>query len=272
MNCILSGGLSLACLLALTPTAPLTGVQLNPSKDNTLIEPDQLGERSNGVGPQFYAGRIGGFGGGVGLRRGLLAFDVAGSIPAGSTINSVTLTVTCSHVPVLDNGNPRTQNLKRATSNWGEGTSDAGVNVGVGAAPTAGDATWINAFFPGTPWGTAGGDFTGTISSSVAVPSTGTYVFPTSAQFVADVQSMLDSPGGNFGWVMTGDEVNTSVSRAFDSREAPTYPSYNGTAPVLSIDFTGPVAVPALSPLGLGILAVLLVGGCAVLARRTAIS
>jgi hypothetical protein len=257
-----------ASLCALAGAASAQVVQIAPSKDNTLFEPDMLGERSSGVGPQVFAGRIGGFGGGVGLRRGLLRFDVAGSVPSGSTIVSAKLTLVCSHVPVLDNTNTRTQRLRRATSNWGEGTSDAGVNGGIGAPPATGDATWSHTFYPGSFWGTAGGDFTGTISSSVGVTGTGTYTFPSTPQLVADAQDMLDNPGANFGWVLSGEEVAAGTARAFDAREAPGYPLYNGTAPVLEITYTS--GVPALSPAAVAALLVLGLGALALLLRRGA--
>ncbi|HEX6882443.1 MAG TPA: hypothetical protein VF530_03620 [Planctomycetota bacterium] len=265
-NAMLSAGLTLG-LLAAAPGP--NQVQLAPSKDNTLFEPDDLGERSNALGPQMFAGRIGGFGGGVGLRRGLLAFDVAGSVPAGAMITSATLTLECSRVPLLDNGTPRTHALHRATADWGEGTSEAGINVGTGDDPTPGDATWSHTFFPGSFWASPGGDFVGGASGTISVPSTGSYTFASTPQLVADVQDMLDSPAGNFGWVLLGEEVASPVARAFDTREAPTYPNYDGTAPVLTIEFTLP-AVPAVGPWGLGALTLLLVGGGALLASRRA--
>jgi hypothetical protein len=229
--------LVLSSLLALAHGARADVVQIAPAKDNSLFEPDLLGDRSNARGPQVFAGRIGGFGGGVGRRRAVLAFDIAASVPAGATITGVTLTVTCSQVSPIDSFNTRTQLLRRATRSWGEGTSDAGVNGGQGAPPTAGDATWNHAFFPGTPWTTPGGDFTATVSSSVGVTGTGVYTFPSSAQLVADVQDMLDDPAGDFGWVLSGEEIASPSARAFDSREAPGYPFYNGTAPVLEVTF-----------------------------------
>lgn len=270
MNRTLLSGLASALLF--TPALGPNVVQVTPSKDNTLYETDVGGDASNAVGPQFFAGRVGGFGGQVGLRRGLIAFDVASSVPAGATIDSVTLTVWCSRVPILDNGNARQHDLHRATANWGEGTSDAGIGGGAGAAPTAGDATWVDAFFPSTPWTSLGGDFVGAFSSSISVPSTGSYVFASTPQLVADVQDMLDNPAGNFGWVVRGDEVTSGVARGFDSREGPAYPLYNGTAPVLEIHFTpGSVNVPALTSWGKLALAGLLLGaGVLLVSRRSA--
>ena len=57
-------------------------VNINPSKDNTLYEYVPAdGDRSNGIGDHFFAGKTGmGY-----IRRGVLAFDIAGSVPPGST-------------------------------------------------------------------------------------------------------------------------------------------------------------------------------------------
>src|SRR6516165_4025623 len=63
--------------------------QLNPSKDNTLYEPPTLGQLSHGQGQHFFVGTTG-----AGLRRrGLIAFDIAGNILPGSTIQRATLTL-----------------------------------------------------------------------------------------------------------------------------------------------------------------------------------
>ena len=57
-------------------------VNINPSKDNTLYEYDpDVGDRSNALGLHFFAGE-------TALsqaRRGVLAFDIAGNIPPGSS-------------------------------------------------------------------------------------------------------------------------------------------------------------------------------------------
>jgi hypothetical protein len=253
--------------LVLAPLASADVVQILPSKDNTLFEPDMLGDRSSAVGPQLFAGRVGGFGGGVGLRRGVLAFDVAGSLPPGVTILGASLTVYCSRVPILDGSNTRTHRLRRASSNWGEGTSDAGINNGNGAAPSTGDATWNHTFFPGSFWGSPGGDFSGTVSSSVAVTGTGSYTFSSTPQLVADVQDMLDNPSANFGWVLSGEEVASGTARGFDSREAPGYPLYGGIAPVLEVVYVD--GVPSLPTSRLVLLVGLSLGiGALLLARR----
>ena len=72
-----------------------------PSKDNTLYEYDAAeGDHSNGAGFHFFAGENG-----MGeLRRGVLAFDLAGTIPAGSTITAVSLSMNMSMTPTGANG------------------------------------------------------------------------------------------------------------------------------------------------------------------------
>lgn len=258
--------LALAAAVVLASTARAQTVQILPSQDNTLFQPDTLGERSSGAGPQVFAGRVGGVGGAVGLRRAVLAFDVAAAVPAGSTIVGATLTVTCSHAPVFDRTNTRTHRLRRATTGWGESSSDAGINNGSGAAPAAGDATWSHTFHPGSFWGSAGGDFAGTVSASVGVTNTGTYTFASTPQLVADVQSMLDAPGGNFGWLLSGEEGVSGTARAFDSREAPGYPLYGGVAPVLEVTYVQ--GVPSLGAGSVVLLVGLALGGGALLLGR----
>src|SRR5437588_12717801 len=67
-------------------------VNINPSKDNSLYEYVPAdGDLSNALGLHFFTGETA-----MGeLRRGVLAFDVAGNVPAGSTITGVSLTLDC---------------------------------------------------------------------------------------------------------------------------------------------------------------------------------
>src|SRR5947208_12800908 len=70
--------------------ASATIININPSKDNTLYEfVPADGDRSNALGVHFFAGMTAE----SLIRRGVLAFDLAGSIPAGSTITSVSLSM-----------------------------------------------------------------------------------------------------------------------------------------------------------------------------------
>ena len=124
-------------------------ININPSKDNTLYEYVPAdGDRSNGIGDHFFAGKTGmGF-----IRRGVLAFDIAGSVPPGSTITSVSLTMHMSRTAL---SNVRTVELHTLPADWGEGTSDATANEGQGAPATANDATWRHRFYSTIFWTTA---------------------------------------------------------------------------------------------------------------------
>ena len=78
------------------------------------------------------------------------------------------------------------------------------------------DATWIHRFYDGSSkppppnpnhWTTPGGDFNPTASASRSVGANGSYTWGSTAQLAADVQSWLDNPASNFGWLVKGPEV-----------------------------------------------------------------
>ncbi len=71
----------LACLL-LVPELPAETVLLSPARDNTIYEPENLS--SNAKGEYIFSGITGR----SMKRRALLAFDVAGAIPAGATVEA----------------------------------------------------------------------------------------------------------------------------------------------------------------------------------------
>src|SRR6478735_3044119 len=120
-------------------------VNINPSKDNTLYEYDPLdGDRSNALGFHFFAGETGM----NELRRGVLAFDIAGNISFGSTNTAYVM------------------ELHRLLADWGEGTSIAPGEEGDGAPATPNDATWRHRFFDTMFWSTQGGDFSAIVSAS----------------------------------------------------------------------------------------------------------
>ena len=199
-------------------------ININPSKDNTLYQFVVVdGDRSNAVGTRLFTGETSE----AEIRRAVLAFDIAGNIPAGSTITSVSLSMNMSKG--FDN-TARTVELHKLLADWGEGTSDASGQEGMGALATTNDATWRHRFFNTIFWATQGGDFSGTISASQSVGAVGPYVW-SSAQMVADVQSWLDNPSTNFGWLVKGDESTSSTAKRFDSRQST-------TPPVLTIGYT----------------------------------
>jgi hypothetical protein len=210
-------------------------INITPSKDNTLYEYDPAeGDLSNALGFHFFAGENA-----LGeIRRGVLAFDIGGSIPAGSTITSVTLSLNMSRTALSD---PRTVELHKLIADWGEGTSMASGEEGDGAPATPNDATWRHRFFDTIFWMTEGGDFSSVVTASQSVGAIGEYMW-SSAQMVADVQSWLDNPASNFGWLVLGDESTSISSKRFDTRES-------ASPPVLTIQYTpGPRVLPTPRP------------------------
>src|SRR5436190_2283376 len=144
-------------------------ISIIPIKDNTLYEYDPAdGDTSNALGFHFFAGETA-----MGeLRRGVLAFDIAGNIPRGSTIIAVTLSLNMSRTG-LDTA--RTVELHKVLADWGEGTSVAPGEEGDGAPATPNDATWRHRFSDTIFWTTEGGDFSGTVSASQIVGTVGLY-------------------------------------------------------------------------------------------------
>jgi hypothetical protein len=209
---------------------------INPIKDNTLYEfVPADGDRSNALGLHFFTGETG-----MGeLRRGVLAFDIAGNIPAGSAILGVTLSLNMSMTP---SGTPRTTELHKLLADWGEGTSQASGGEGEGAPATTNDATWRHRFFDTIFWTAEGGDFSATVSASQSVGTVGMYTW-SSSQMVADVQSWLNDPATNFGWLVLGDESEIATAKRFDTRES-------ASPPVLSIIYrpAGPRPTPTPRP------------------------
>jgi len=207
------------------PIAVADVVVLTATRDNSMFD----NGNSNGAGDSIFSGRTGGFGGEV-VQRGLVVFSVADGVPAGSRV--VNASVELSLIQTSMMGGQASYALHRLNSDWGEGKSVAG--GGTGAPPTPGDATWINTFFPDQFWTTSGGDFSATVSASQTVaPLLGRYTWGSTPQLVADVQSMLDDPSGDFGWVLIGDEVTPFSAKKFGSKDGADASLY----PTLTIEF-----------------------------------
>lgn len=228
MTSILSG----LALLGETPAVFGDTIALTSVKDNTLIETAD-GSNSNGLGDGIFSGRTGNFGGGA-LLRAVLAFDLS-AIPAGSTINSASLTLTLLQTVNAD----QTHTLHRLLANWGEGTSNS---VGGNGEPaTSGDATWLHTFWPDQFWANPGGDFQSTPSASLVVGATeGPYVWSDPA-LAADVQFWLDNPKSNFGWLVQGNESVLFTAKKFGSKDN----EFETDRPMLTIDYTPPLPCPA---------------------------
>lgn len=215
--------LGLAVLLSAGVRAEADTVTLAPVRDNSLIQ-DVDGARSNGSGPGVFVGRNSG----GSLRRGLVAFDVASGVPAGSRVQAATLTLYVSNV---SDSTLRSISLHRVLGDWGEGASTA--TGGSGAPSEPGDATWIHRFYPDSLWIAPGGDFAGEVAGAVEVGDVGFYSW-SGPGLVADVQFWVDHPELDFGWLLSGDETANGTAKRFDSRESPD----PGNRPSLQVTFT----------------------------------
>lgn len=228
--------LRIAFVVATLAQTALAGTaNLAPLKDNTLVQQTNPNVQQSGGQGDIFVGRTGQDGPNpptISIRRGLIAFDIAGSVPSGSTITAVSLTMRDTQGM---NGD-QAITLRRLTQDWGEGASNA-----LGAA-TNGDATWLYTIFsaaaPGSspPWTTAGGSFAGAASGSTIVSDDNgggqffTWSSIANPQMLVDVQQWLASPATNFGWIMLGNEAATNTAKRFNGGES-------AFAPVLRVDY-----------------------------------
>lgn len=220
-----------AIVLAVPGAARADTVSLGASKDTTLYS--DAADRSNGAGTHLFTGQNGV----ENTRRALIAFDVAGSLPAGSTINTASLTLYVSR----GNGADQAVELHRLLAPWGEAGSAGAGEEGGGALAELGDATWTHRIWNTTFWTVAGGDFAPVASATQVVGAVGTFTTWTSPTLIADVQGWLDAPATNEGWAIVSTATGATMSRRFDSRTIAD-PSLR---PQLFVDFTPAVPVGA---------------------------
>lgn len=183
---------------------------ITAKKDNTLYE-DAAGAFSNGAGEYFFVGRTKQ----NQIRRGLIAFDLTGTIPSNAIIDSVKLKLFMMQTIA----GPQPVQLLRMLADWGEGVSDATGNEGIGATSTTNDATWIHKFFNTSRWSNPGSDFSTAVSASQTITGDGTYFWGSTPQMVADAQLWLSNPANNFGWLVRGNESAFPTAKRFASHE-----------------------------------------------------
>lgn len=211
---LVAAGLVAAGLMAGPACADV--VVLAPVKDNTIWE-DAAGATANGAGQHMFCGRSGIRGGPPRIRRALVEFDVAGAVPAGAVITSVTVTLNMSKSIAF----AQSCTLTRINREWGEGASDAAAEEGDGADAVPPDATWLHSEYSSAFWPVPGGDFAPAASASIPVSGVGPYTWGPTPELTADVQSWLDEPAGNHGWVLRGNEAGLSTATRWDTREHP---------------------------------------------------
>ncbi|MEO8447767.1 MAG: DNRLRE domain-containing protein [bacterium] len=197
-------------LLSFTNLFSQTTVTVTSSKDNTLY--DFPGSTiSNGAGNYFFAGKTAG----DVIRRGVISFDINSVIPPCAVIQSVSLKLHMSKT--ISGINP--VQLRKITSDWGEGTSAAVGEEGQGAQAEENDATWMTTFYDTQFWINAGGDFSNTLSASANVNGIGFYTWGSNAQLVSDVQGWINGSASNYGWLVLGDESTFPSIKRFDTKE-----------------------------------------------------
>ena len=211
---------------------PLPGesrvIVLWPSKDNTLYQ-SGVGSISNGAGQHIFVGSTNA----SDARRGVISFDVASVVPAGSTIVSAELTLNMSR----STSPASTIELHALIADWGEGESDAMSSEGNGTTAAVGDATWVHRMFPSVLWKTPGGDFSFLASAVISVGGGNRYTWNATRKMIADVQGWVDDPSADFGWLLLGNEATSRTAKRFDSKESPTA----GNRPTLTITYELPV-------------------------------
>jgi len=173
-----------------------------------------------GSSPDMVAGGLG-MNSGLDVRRILLKFDFSGQIPPQAIINSATVTVNViDHLPGSGTGPDSTFDLRRVLQDWREM-----------------EATWNN-WSSTNAWNTPGaagaGDSISAASSTVFISGLGSYVFPSTAALVADVQNYVANPGTNFGWLLMSESEAPQTARHFASREDPV------NTPYIVVDYSPP--------------------------------
>jgi len=205
---------------------------LFPSADTSIMEAFPI---NNFGGNEFFnAGTTQNYT----TNRGLLKFDVAGTLPRNAKIIAATLTVEVVGTPV-DGDTPSSFGLHRMLRDWGEGDK-AGhppQQSFLGQPAAVGEATFFDrAAFTTNSWhypgAAAGVDYVAEFSSDTFVygENFSPYMFDSTPQLVSDVQQWLS--GSNFGWMLISRaETNNFTARRFASREDP----YR--VPILAVDY-----------------------------------
>ena len=224
--------------------AGAASLTLIPSADTSLIEIAPT--NNNGGQAWLLSGKIQND---VYRVRALMKFDIS-ALPTNAVVLSTTLTVEVTRQPGDGLANAPF-GLYRMLRPWGEGDKVATTVPGQGLPATAGEATWRHAFFPTNEWtlpgGASGVDFSEIESSFQFIYGTGQspYRFESTPELVADVQSWVNNPQSNYGWMLLcDDEATIFTARRFGSREDSAAP------PLLEIEYFVPPYITSVSRAG----------------------
>lgn len=167
-------------------------------------------------------------------RRGLIRFSGVSTIPAGSTITSVILSLNKRATGYTSPAETSyTCRLKRCLVDWVEA-----------------QATW-NVYATASDWpGSAGCSTNGTDraaadSATATVTSTddGAWVaWGSTAQLVADVQAWVDGTANNYGWLIQSDAENLGAPAVFYTTFHPSDYSTASYRPKLVVEYTTPAS------------------------------
>lgn len=135
------------------------------------------------------------------LQHAFVEFDVASAVPAGAQILAARLVL---HVAADDDGAATRVDVRRAAAAWGDAANLTE------PAPRA--------------------------SASKVVERPGKAAFGPTPAMVSDVQSWLDEPPGNHGWMLTPDTTAPPTVKRFASLEGEDAAS----RPSLIVDFIAP--------------------------------
>ncbi|MEM7708967.1 MAG: DNRLRE domain-containing protein [Pseudomonadota bacterium] len=230
--------LLLGFLLLSQLAAAQTTVTLSPTIDNSIFsESDNSGGGDDNLFIGITAAQAQN-----GQRRALLAFQDLAQIPGGATITAVELNMAVTRgvgpsIPVA---------VFETTSAWTEGTSTPTNAGGAGAPAADGGATWRLATSPNDEWTTQGGDFDPAELTQADVNTSGSVTFPSTAAFVARVQSWVDGETNN-GLILISQSSTTRSAKRLGSRE-------NASAanrPTLAVTFTEGASDTPLAASGL---------------------
>lgn len=175
--------------ITLTPAADTAMLSLNPANNYGALTTVPVGPIAK---PNQFA-------------RALIRFDVAAALPPGAVVTNVTLTVRMTKESI--SGPADAVALHRLLVDWGEGTKSSGNH---GAAATAGEANWTARKLGSADWAApgaqSGSDFAAAASGSLNWNEPGSYTFGSAAGLVADVQSWIDNPAQNQGWLLKSEQ------------------------------------------------------------------